>query len=1044
MKQFILSILLLVCFGQLGLSQTATGVITQAPCNNDGIYTVTTTGMSLPITYTYYIGTSGNPIVHSNVNSATDQLTNFAMDNSGYIYCFAASAGQNAYAQNSYTPAFSFTTSGTNPLCPVTTGILTATQSGGTTGPFTFSWTNSQTLISYAGNNVSVPVGDYTAIITDQTTGCVLQISDSAANVTQLSNVLGTVSTTQANCTNGTATVFPSGGVAPYTFLWINGATSATISGLSQGYYPVTITDAQGCESNYAGAYIQQNPFISVNTTITNATCIQSDGSASAFASGGVNPYTYTWSNGQTVNTATGLTGPNSYIVIATDANGCIGQGNAFINTNTPITVTYTSTASQCTAPTGIATVTPTGGTAPYTIVWNTSPQATGVTLSNVAPGSYSFTVTDAVGCERTGSAIINPISTITANAQGTAVVCPNTTGTATAIVSGSNPPFNYSWSNGATTNQITGVPLGNYTCLISDALGCTVSKSANVTSFSPVSVSVATTSVSCVFNTDGAANSTVIGGTAPFTYSYTGGTSTPNVTGLGMGNYYLSVTDANGCSKSKHFQIANAQTSTSCYSTISGTVYVDVNSDCILNTGENGVENIMMHCSGYGYIYTDVNGFYSFQVPTGTYTITEQVNAYYPLTPCQSTSTTVSVVAGAGNNTVVDFANNVIIIHDIKLVTMNSNLPPIPGNNYQQKVVVKNMGTVTEGGIQIGYKHDGQIPFLSSTLPSFVQLNSVSEPNHYSVQSGFPSLNPNASNMMLLNYITPTNIPLGTAVNFYDSVADMAPIATSWLLDYTPWNNVNTYQTYVIGSYDPNYKEVTPKGDGPEGLIPSTVMDLDYTIHFQNEGSYFAQNIAVTDQLDADLDWTTLKPGYSDYSYTTAVSETGLVTFKFENINLPWKSQYGDALSSGLINYTISRKASNPQGTEFTNKANIYFDYNAPIETNTTLNTLFDDVANLEEIEGEMGDAITVELYPVPTTDVLTIRISNVKNNEAAMVSIIDLTGNVVLSNNIDLNEGSTTLMQNITSLATGTYLSRIQFSNGSFIVKKIVVNAK
>ena len=68
MKQFILSILILVCFGQLGLSQTATGVITQAPCNNDGIYTVTTTGMSLPITYTYYIGTSGNPIVHSNVN----------------------------------------------------------------------------------------------------------------------------------------------------------------------------------------------------------------------------------------------------------------------------------------------------------------------------------------------------------------------------------------------------------------------------------------------------------------------------------------------------------------------------------------------------------------------------------------------------------------------------------------------------------------------------------------------------------------------------------------------------------------------------------------------------------------------------------------------------------------------------------------------------------------------------------------------------------------------------------------------------------------
>jgi hypothetical protein len=295
----------------------------------------------------------------------------------------------------------------------------------------------------------------------------------------------------------------------------------------------------------------------------------------------------------------------------------------------------------------------------------------------------------------------------------------------------------------------------------------------------------------------------------------------------------------------------------------------------------------------------------------------------------------------------------------------------------------------------------------------------------------------------MLLNYVTPTNIPIGTAVNFYDTVANLAPIDVNWLLDYSPWDNVNSYQTTVIGSYDPNYKEVTPKGVGAPGYISSAETEFDYTIHFQNEGTYFAQNIYVTDQLDADLDWTTLKPGYSDYSYTTTVSETGLVTFTFANINLPWKSQYGDALSSGLINYSIERKANTPQGTEFTNTADIYFDYNAPITTNTTINTLNDELAGVDETDNiaSFSDGITVDLYPVPAKDFLTIRVNNVSKKEAVTVSVIDIMGNVVLASNVDLSEGSTAVIQDVSKLATGTYLTRIQFENGSSIIKKIVL---
>ena len=1039
MKNLSLFALFLLGFTQLAMSQTATGTFTQTPCNNDGIYSVTTTGISLPITYTYYV--NGTTVVHSNVNSATDQLTNIGMTEDNYIFCQATNGNTNAYAQNSYTPAFTFTIDGVSPICPATIGTITATQLTGPADPFSFTWTNTQTLTTYTGNNALVPEGQYTAEIIDQTTGCVLTINDSAAYIQQLSSITAAINTTTANCTNGTATAVASGGIAPYTYLWANGTTGPAITGLSQGYYPVVITDAQGCHSNNLGAYVSQALQITVNTTVTNATCLQPNGSAIAFGSGGMNPYTYAWSNGQSGNTASNLSGASSYTVVATDANGCVGQGYAYINTNTPVNVTYSATSSQCTSATGAATLSPTGGTAPYSFFWNSNPLANGATLSNVGPGTYPFQVTDAVGCIRTGSVVVPPVSTINATLYASSVICPNTTGNVTSSVYGSNGPFTYAWSNGATTNAITGVPLGSYSCVITDALGCSVTKYQSMSTVSPVNVGVSTVPATCIYNTDGVVISSVSGGTAPYSYVYSNGATSPNTSNLGVGNHYLNVTDANGCSKSTHFWIANANTSQDCYCTISGDVYVDANSNCVNDPGEAGVENIMIHCSGFGYAFTDANGHYSFQVPTGSYTISEQVNQYYPLSACQSNSNAVSVTAAAGCNTVVDFSNQLNILHDLKIVTMNSTVPPIPGMAYQQKVVVKNEGTVTESGIQLGYEQDEQLPFVNATLPSFLQINSALYPYSYSVQSGFPTLSPNNSSVILTNYNTPTDIPLGTMVDFYDTVANVAPIGVNWLLDNTPWNNVNTFQTEVIGSYDPNYKEVSPRGNGAEGFVPMATKEFDYTIHFQNEGTYFAQNISVTDQLDADFDWTTFKPGYSDYEYTTTMSETGLVTFTFSNINLPWKSGYGDALSSAMVHYSIQRKATNPVGTEFTNTANIYFDYNAPIITNTTLNTL-QSLAGVDELGSGDGEvAVNMELYPVPASDHLTIQVNNVLKNEKAVVSIIDLTGHVVLSENVDLSEGTTMVTKNVSTLMSGTYLTRIAFENGSAIVKKIVV---
>lgn len=1038
MKKTLLTLIVtLICIINMK-SQTMTGTITTQPCNNNGVYVVTANGLTPPISYTYYVG-SGSQVVHSNVNSLTDQLSGFSPSD-GYIYCVASDGVNSSYVDATYNMPFYVSLNSINPICPNTTGTLSASTYSGSPGPYTYNWTNTATFINYPGNNIPAPIGQYSLSVLDQITGCIVEVGDTASYIYQTSNINLTYTTTAANCANGTASVITTGGVAPYTYQWNTGANSSSITNLVQGAYSATVTDAQGCvnNNNWNAAYVQQSININVNPSVTNATCIQNNGSAIAFATGGMPPYTYAWSNGQTTQTLTAVAGGTYYPVVATDANGCTGNTWVSIGVTTPVNVTYTASPSSCTAPTGSATLTIYGGTPPYTTVWNTfSGSTTNTTISGVISGQYGFTVTDAVGCVQSGQVYIPPVSDIYGGIYSTSVTCPSTVGTVFSNISGTNPPFTYSWSNGSIAPQINNVLLGSYSCLITDAVGCSVTKYANLYATSPINIGLNTTQASCKFTADGSVIAHATGGTAPYTYNWSNGQSGTTALGLPYGNIFVSITDANGCSTNDYSYVNYNAANNSCYCTISGKVYKDANSNCIIDGGENGIHNIMIHCSGIGYAFTDANGNYSFQVPTGTYTLSETVNSTYPLTTCQSNAQVQTVTASSGCTTIVNFANTVILLHDLHIITTSYPYSaPIPGNQYNQRVIIENNGTIQESGVQIGYTTDGQLGVMSPNL--FVQQDDVTYPNWYSVQSGFTSLTPGTSEEINMTYNTPTNIPLGTLVNFYDSTAHMAPINTSWLLDQTPWDNVQNYQQTVIGSFDPNFKEVSPKGNGTLGYIASKDSLLSYVIHFQNEGTYFAQNISVVDSLDSDLDWTSLRPGYSDHNYSTTVSENGVITFKFAGINLPWKSQYGDVMSSGMVTYTIKRKRNVAQGTQFKNTAAIYFDYNAPVITNTTINTLNDMLASVDE--KQVFDNSDVVLYPNPAADMLNISINVKEASSKGQVNILDITGKLFSSQTITLDSGKNVIQENTSELTSGIYFVQVK-CNDSFITKKLVV---
>lgn len=1041
---------LFLCFlflnGKL-VSQTMTSTVFTQPCNNNGSIGVTVTGLTPPINYTYTNYNANISIVHTGVSTLTDVVTGLNAYSGQFFnantWNIAAKDGSNnqAFVNVTLTPPFTQTIQILPATCPAISTIQAVGFAGGTS-PYAVVWTNTATSINYPANPAQVPSGTYSMVITDGA-GCkVFSIPSGTIGlqVTALSNINFNITGSPANCTNGTASVTSiTGGTAPYTFLWNNSATSQNLSGLSQGNFYCIVTDNIGCQTtNYY--YLSQAVTISYNSSVTFATCTQNNGAVLSFVSGGTAPYNFLWSNSATTQNLNNLTSGN-YSLQITDVNGCTGYGWAYVGVNTPISVTNTVTASSCTSPTGGATITASGGTAPYATIWYTFPSTSGNSISGKAVGNYNFKVTDALGCIQTGSAFIPPTSTISAGINNNSVVCPTLLGNLTSWVSGSNPPFTYLWSNSATTNSLTNVPLGGYSCVITDAAGCSVTKYGGLSQISQVGVGVSSTPATCLFANDGSASAIAFGGTAPYTYLWSNSQTGTNATALVSANYHVVATDANGCKGGSNVFVGYNALNTGCYCTITGTVYNDLNLNCNKNALEPGLPNFNIHCSGVGYAYTDVNGVYSFKVPSGTYTLSETVPAYYPLAPCQNNAQILTITAAPGCTAVANFANTITPVHDLQITNCNNNLP-VPGNTYTKRVVITNKGTLTENTAKFGYVHDGQLTYSSCSPWSLTQLNSSGFPNWYSITSGFPSLTSGASSIAYFNYNVPTNIPLSTKIVFNDTITSAAPIATNWLTDKTPWTNVSRHEAYVVGSYDPNFKEVSPQGNGPQGEITRNDSMLTYIIHFQNTGSYFAQNVVVEDTLDANLRIGSLRPGYSDHNYTVSISETGVARFTFSNIHLPWQSQYGDVLSSGMFMYTINMKKNLPIGTQIKNKAAIYFDFNEPIITNTTLNTIVEDsphnFTGIQSINKEEGTNLI--MFPNPAKDEVTILFESNENSNG-ILNITDISGRKVFEQTIELTKGTNYLKENTSQFQNGIYLVQIVSSSES-VTKKLIIN--
>lgn len=978
-----LMLLLMVCLKVSAQNPAGYCTVLQQACNNDGILvTLITSGMTPPLDFNYSNGT-----VHTNISTMSDTLSGASF----FTHVYITDANQHHLILNTgFIQPFIIDYPLVNPaICPDTIGSVFITINSGS-APDSVHWYESifPGLGAYVGegNPVNLPLGQYAYVVTDSN-GCQLSPDSNLINILSYSGIQFTITQQNANCTDGFAEVTNiAGGAPPYTYLWSNGSTSASISNLLQGYYEVTVTDTLGCTTTM-GTDILQGISIQVNTSAASDSCLLNLGSAVAFGSGGVPPYSYAWSNGASGQSISGLSGGTNLIVWATDANGCSGWGQVHIGTLSPVQVTYNSIPSNCLTPTGSASLNISGGTSPYSVSWNTYPPVSGPVITNMPPGQYPYLVTDATGCKRSGTVLIDPQTSLYCNISGTDPVCPAMNGSALVSAFGSNPPLSYQWSNGSTQNSISNLGPGTYCCTITDQTGCQNIKCVTLSQSSPITLGFSTNPASCLFSADGSIHALATGGTPPYTYTWANGQSGSTLINLTHGYYTLTVHDADGCVKTNSCYVSYNPNNDSCYCVIQGIVYHDLNSNCVQDTAEAGIRHIMLHCSGAGYTFTDSTGVYSFLVPSGTYTLSEIVQNTYPLSPCQTNPLTFTVSAGPSCIIQHEFANAFNPLHDIEVISSGLG-HAVPGYDFSMGMIISNQGTITEANILASLRHDGQL-FFSGTAPAvFTPVNPLSDPHWYHSSSGILPLAPGQSQMITLNYHVPSNIPLGTAVQFLDTTSYAAPIS-NWLSDYTPWNNIFTGEILTVGSFDPNFKEVIPVGSGEEGYLTAHDTVLNYVIHFQNTGTYFARNITITDTISSHLDVSTLHPGFSTHNYIASVSEDGVLKFDFNDINLPYQS-LSETESMGLISYSVKLKPGLLPGTQILNTAGIYFDFNEVIITNTTLNTIQE-----ASYGNTAATADPVIFYPNPFASFLYADLSGF--DHTAEITIYDLPGRIL-----------------------------------------------
>ncbi len=592
-----------------------------------------------------------------------------------------------------------------------------------------------------------------------------------------------------------------------------------------------------------------------------------------------------------------------------------------------------------------------------------------------------------------------------------------NCDGFANIGVLGGTPPYTYSSQPAViTTAQPTNLCSGNYTITVTDANGCITTNVMSIFNTGQTSIpntSITTTAYheTCYLSGDGAIDLEITGtNTGPFTYHWNNGSSSEDLNNLTSGIYSVYIEDGN--SHCMTIQDTIESIGANC-GTISGNVYIDNNSDCIKNSGDNsyGYAPILV-TPGNRNGYTDLQGNYNINdLPYGTYSVSINTTNTNISPSCTTTiSTTINGTNPNSSNN--DFS---LILNSTTQPDMNVNIYSpgiVPGFTGHVYYTLTNFNNASGSGILKAILPNAFIPTIINVSPATYTVSGDT------VLWNFNSIYYYSTTIFSIDFVTPLSIPLG-------SVFTSCAYAKTTVTDLNPANNDFCYQRTVTGSFDPNDKAVSPVGMGVNGNISANETELTYLIRFQNTGNGPAVNIVVKDTLSPNVNINTFEMISSSHSYNIDILSGNILRWKFNNIMLP-DSNSNEPSSHGYIQYKIKRTSNNTPGIQIKNTAYIYFDFNDPVITNTTINT----IELVTGIKTSLLSDSELAIYPNPTTSVLYITDKQNKFQNST-IEIKNIMGQIVFTSTF-------TSQVDLSTLSAGVYFFNIK---NDFINKSVKI---
>jgi uncharacterized repeat protein (TIGR01451 family) len=851
-----------------------------------------------------------------------------------------------------------------------------------------------------------------------------------------------------------------SGTITSYNWSFGDSSTSTSANPVhnynSIGYYLVslTITTSAGCTSTYFDTINVGTVPCNIVGTITYAQLVQT---LTVQVTGGTPPYTYNWStgsNGQSIQAFA----PGNYCVFVTDAQGCTFQACYTVTSVATCQASYTY-QNMLGSPLVYFISTSTSNDSIVSYAWDFGDNSTASvdnpihTYANLGTYGVSLTITTSTGCTSSyWDTVYVGVQPCNLYAIATYSVANNMLDVQTF---GGSGPYTYMWtpssglSNPTIPNPLVNVSSTTTYCVtVADANACIF------TACATVSAAVTDTICGTIFNDvngNGVRDSSeqnaygflnIYGSGGQYTASIdsiTGqyfvlvpaGTYTIVLCSFGQfTSYTIPSTDSAGCAFYNNVVIGGGGMHCGYnfglqynHAFIEGDIFIDLNNNGIFDSNEAGVPYQPVNI-GSNNGYTNSFGHFKLTVSPGTYTVAYTPSGSYQgyaLTTASSYSVT---VANGATSSSSQFGIYIIPGSTNLAVSIVPHTTVTGGFPAWYNIYVNNIGAnATSATLTMQY--DSALNFTNAS-----PVQTTHNAGTQTLTWNLPTIMPGSSRNLYVRFTAKIGLVLGT------STFELVDVVANNGIDVNLNNNFDSVHQIVTGSWDPNNKLVVSSNySNPNYQVISSVnpnQTIDYTINFQNTGTGPAVNVSVLDALSSDLDANSFT--LLGTSHNGTVNRNGnQLTFLFPNIMLP-DSNSNEPASHGYINFRINANPGLGTGHIILDKADIYFDFNAPVATNDADLLLINPLGILES-SATRNEFVS----PNPVLDSYTLNFT-LKEAADVIFSVKSIQGQtietIVLRNQ---SAGKRQVRLDASSLAEGMYVVEINDSKTIRSIKMV-----